>query len=86
MIYYALRHKKFGLLGISVTSNGNAEFCNQYSAEFTPDDENPWLTNDKENAINLLENRTPWYNSSVYHPENPYKKKDLEIVDCEVKI
>lgn len=85
MTYYALKHKKYGLLGISVSYNGDdAEFCNAYAAEFTADKENPWLTNDKETAIFLRENRAPWYNSGVSRPENPFKKEDVEIVEVEI--
>ena len=85
MTYYALRHKKYGLLGVSVTPNGDdAEFCNPASVEFSSQEENPWLTNCHETAISLRENRMPWYNSCMERPENPYKKADIEIIEVEI--
>ena len=85
--YYAIKHKKYGLLGISVTPNGDdAEFCNSTSVEFTPDNEHPWLTQDLKVLKDIIENPVPWYNSGTDRPSYSYKINDVKIIEINIDI
>lgn len=87
MKIFALRHKTEGwFAGFTVTSNGDeAGFCNDTEVQldrhivwgFT---EGLWVTTSKEVADKVAITDTPWYNSSVESPRNPYAGW-LEVVE-----
>jgi hypothetical protein len=87
MKYYALKHKKYGLLGISVSSNGDdAEFCNPSTVTLDWGNDEIWLTKDKNAVEKVLDGEgVPWYNSDISRPElGSLKSKDIEIVEVEI--
>jgi hypothetical protein len=86
-MHYALKHNKYGLLGVSVSSNGDdAEFCNESTVTLSTHEENPWLSSNKTNVDKVLDGEgVPWYNSDMNHPElGSLKAKDIEIIEVEI--
>lgn len=86
MKIFGLKHKTLGILGLSITSNDDAEFCNQTSVSLEK-----WYPGSPiffvetfEKAQFVKENSTPWYNSTIEHPEHSFKSKDLKIFEVEV--
>jgi hypothetical protein len=79
-IYYAVKHKKYGLLGIESTSN----VCNSCTICFTKSSDHPWLTNNLKKLNHILKHPTPWYNSSIDEPMHSYKREDLEIIEVSI--
>jgi hypothetical protein len=57
--------------GLYVSSNGDAEFCNENTVEFEFT-ENPdgcvWTTTDKNKAEDLINDPVEWYNSGLNRP------------------
>jgi len=86
-MHYALKHKKYGLLGVSISSNGDdAEFCNESTVSLSNDEENPWLSSNKANVDKVLDGKgVPWYNSDMNTPQlSMFKSKDIEIIEMEI--
>lgn len=87
MKYFGLKHKKEGILGVHIVSNGDdAEFCNETSVYFSSYEQVPWLIKKKDYIEDVLKGEhVAWYNSSIEKPENSsFKIKDLEMYEVEI--
>lgn len=90
-VVYALRHiKSENLLSMRVSSNGNAEFCNDHTVrleipyndiyEWNPD---TWYIDTAYNAEYVRQFSTEWYNSSERTPNHTFEPEELEVVQVE---
>lgn len=87
MTYYALKHDKHGLLGISVSSNeDDSEFCNPTTVSLEYGQEVVWITSNKKNAEEVIDGKgIPWYNSSIERPQlGSLKSKNIEVVEIKI--
>jgi hypothetical protein len=85
--WYAIQHKKTGqFLGITVSGNGEAEFCNSYNCYFT-DCEPPHLFEKRTYAEEALTEDTKWYNTGLCCPgwRDPFDREDYKVVKISLK-
>ena len=81
IVQYALRHIKSGkLLGFSVSSNDNGDFCNDTEVSLDEFNKNIWYTSTPEQAAYVRQFSTPWYNADMDTPNHDYEPGDLEVI------
>jgi len=82
MILYGIRHKEtVHPIGISIFSNGDAEFCNAAGAMFDNCSDAIYMVTDRETAEKALTEDPDWYNASLERPQWPrdFKPDDYEV-------
>ena len=87
MKFYGLKHKKDGVLGVSVSSNEGSDFCNDTTCtlqKFYSGDA-LYLTPHLSDIKAVLEG-VEWYNSSLLRPTKSYLSKDLETFEVDIPI
>ena len=79
-----IKSKEHGYLGISITGNGDADFCNSYSAELVSGGI-PHTFESKDKALFILESYQYWYNSSIEHPmRNEFNNENCIVIEIEL--
>jgi hypothetical protein len=85
---YALKHKRTNrLLQVVASGNGNAEFCNSYSAELQENNDKDgqiWLAHTREQVDAVLRG-SHWSNSGLQFPQLDLNQEDLEVVEVTLK-
>jgi hypothetical protein len=78
MTYFGLSHNG-NLLGVSTTSNGDAEFCVSVAYELRDGGdtgpEQPWLVKDRAVAERVANRAGDWFNAGYEAPLNSYHGK-----------
>jgi len=81
-IKYALREKASRkLLGYTLSSNAEGDFCveNQYC--LYAGDEKVWQVDEAWQAEYVRQNSTEWYNAGYETPTHDYEPEELEVVE-----
>jgi hypothetical protein len=77
--FFIIRNRKTkDPLRISVSSNGDADFCGDYSADFNDYSDAVYATAFEIIAQRALESDPKWYNSSLDRPQWPDKFNPLD--------
>lgn len=82
-MFYALKHitKQNDWIGLSVTSQGDAEFCNSVTVDLDIGRETPFITSERSLLEGIISGdyHTPWYNSDLESPEvSTYTRKQIK--------
>ena len=81
---YALKLKGTDkLLGFDVESNNDADFCVSMSYELSEYSDKIWTTTSKENAINVANSTSEYYNADFTSPINKYIGR-IEVVELTI--
>lgn len=92
-MFYVIRHRMQDVyVGISISSNGDAEFCNSTTVEFEVNQDKPHLFTDTTIIDKIFDGsyQCEWYNSSTDSPMiTDYIRKEImkyyEVVQLVVK-
>lgn len=89
MKFYGIRNKKTKEpLGISIFSNGDAEFCNSCGALFETSNfySNLYIVRTEQIALKSLEKDPDWYNACLENPEWPplFYPEEYEVFSVDI--
>ena len=83
---YALYHiKEETMLGYSVESNGDANFCNDNTYRLNTYSDRLWTTEDSNIAEWVRQFNVQWYNSDIDYPMCEYEPDELKVIKLEVQ-
>jgi hypothetical protein len=78
---YALRHKNTGdILGYSVLSNDEADFCVDASYTLHHTSNKKWYVDEPEHAEYVRRYSTEWYNADYNTPNHDFRAEELSVV------
>lgn len=82
---FALKNIKTGkLMGVTSSSNGDAEFASSTEFSLCEYAHNVWVVTSRSVAEKAAVTDTPWYNADYDTPGNDYVGK-LEVVELAIK-
>lgn len=83
---YAIKHPKYGLLGFYTTSNSDGEFCVDVEYNLSSHEENIWMVDKYETALDVVTREGDWFNADYNSPLNGFVDDDLEVVELCITI